>query len=48
MLRAVGQHIDQCPDATEARGVFDAVRCFASRQLETDFRSLRVIKDVFG
>ena len=48
VLRAVWQHNDQCPDAAEAPGVFDAVRCFASRQLETDFRSLRVIKDVFG
>ncbi len=39
---------DAPPESAEARAVFDMMAGFAARQLETDFRSTRVLRQMFG
>ncbi|MFO7974267.1 MAG: DNA repair protein RecO [Candidatus Hydrogenedentota bacterium] len=46
-LCALAAHGAECPDIGDSRAVFAAVRAYAARQLETSFRSLRVIDQVF-
>jgi len=47
-LRALTRARDACPAVPHAGPVFDLLRGYVSHQLETDFRSLRVIDQVFG
>lgn len=37
-----------CPALNARQEVFQALRAYAARQLETDFRSARVLQDMFG
>lgn len=39
---------DAPPERAEAGAVFDMMAAFAARQLETDFRSTRVLRQMFG
>ena len=47
-LRALAKAGDACPNIEATPGVFDALRDFAMRQLETDFKSVRVIRQVLS
>lgn len=49
-LRKMAASRELCPEIATAGAerLFGLVRAYASRQLETDFRSARVIDDVFG
>ena len=47
-LRALSESRDTCPPARAARETFGLLREFAAHQLETSFRSLRVIDQVFA
>lgn len=46
-LCALAAHPEACPDIGDSGAVFAAVRGYAGRHLETGFRSLRVIDQVF-
>ena len=55
VLRAMQSENDACPNVTEQEAqanssaeVFSLLRHYASHQLETDFRCIRVIEDMFG
>jgi DNA repair protein RecO (recombination protein O) len=39
---------DTCPEFTEAEEVFRMLKSYAAYQLETDFRSVRVLDQLFG
>lgn len=47
-LCVMKEHPDKCPSVGAAGGVFEILRHFASRQLETEFRSLGVLDQLFG
>ncbi len=47
-LRALVQHREACPPVEHADEVWRLLRRYASAQLETDFRSVRVIDQMFG
>jgi len=47
-MRALFSEEDDCPAVVVGQEVFQALRAYASRQLETDFRSARVLQDMFG
>jgi DNA repair protein RecO (recombination protein O) len=47
-LRALMLADDACPAVECPREVFGLLRHFAARQLETDFRSVRVIEEMLG
>jgi DNA repair protein RecO (recombination protein O) len=46
-LCAVARERDACPDLTVSGVVFDLLRHYAARQLDGDFRSVRVIEQMF-
>jgi len=46
-LRALASARETCLDVEDSAEVFAAVRGYATRQLETSFRSLRVIEQIF-
>lgn len=46
-LRAVFEAADRCPPVEAAPGLFRVLRVFAARQTETDYRSLRVLDEMF-
>ena len=47
-LRYLFSAEDACPVVQVRQEVFQALRAYAARQLETDFRSTRVLQDMFG
>ncbi len=46
-LRAMAQGVDACPPLEAGKNIFALLRHFAARQLESDFRSVRVIEQMF-
>lgn len=46
-LRAMASSPDVCPETSAGREVFELLRLFVTHQLETSFRSLRVIDQMF-
>lgn len=47
-LRQLFAAEDACPAVVVRQEVFQVLRGYAARQLETDFRSARVLQDMFG
>lgn len=47
-LRKMAASRASCPEIADSGSLFGLLRAYASRQLETDFRSARVIDDIFG
>jgi len=47
-LRAMAEAVEGCPCEQAPAGVFHVLRYYAARHLETDFRSVRVLEDMFG
>jgi DNA repair protein RecO (recombination protein O) len=47
-LRAMAEGSAACPEVSAPREVFHLLRHYAARQLETDFRSVRVIDAMFN
>ncbi len=48
IMRALVRERDACPLVGDARSVYVIVRTYAARQLEVDFRSVRVIDEMFN
>jgi len=48
VLRALLENSQSCPEATDVSAVFAVLHRYASRQLDTQFRSLRVIEEMVG
>ena len=46
-LRALAANRSSCPDSGTAGSLFKVLRMYASRQLEVDFRSARIIDEIF-
>lgn len=46
-LRALAEGVDACPPLKAGKTIFGVLRDFAARQLESDFRSVRVIEQMF-
>jgi DNA repair protein RecO (recombination protein O) len=47
-LRAAQSSVESCPTLPIEKEVFHLLRRFAARQLDTEFRSIRVIESMFG
>lgn len=47
-LMALATDRDKCPDINDGPDVFGLLRTYASNQLDTSFRSVRVIDQMFG
>lgn len=47
-LRAFGEAEEGCPDIEAGEEVFTVLRAYAGRHLETDFKSVRVLDQLFG
>lgn len=47
-LRTMAEETARCPEVAAPNEVFSLMRQFAARQLETDFRSLRVLDQLVG
>ncbi len=47
-LKALFSATDQCPEVEHVDALFRMVRAYMIRQTETDYRSLRVLHDMFG
>lgn len=47
-LRRMAEAAEGCPCEQAPAGVFHVLRHYAARHLETDFRSVRVLEDMFG
>lgn len=47
-LRTLNRALDRCPETTVDADVFAVLRRYAAQQLESDFRSVRVIEEMFG
>ncbi len=43
----LAEHGDGCPEIAVGREVFNVLRHYAAYQLESDFRSARVIEQMF-
>lgn len=48
VLRVLSAARDACPDVRAPDEAFTVLRLYAARQLETEFRSVRVIEEMFG
>lgn len=47
-LARLFESADMCPEVEHERALFGLVRAYMIRQTETDYRSLRVLHDMFG
>ena len=47
-LRVLQDAADRCPEIPAGAEIFAVLRRYAAQQLETDFRSVRVIEEMFG
>ncbi len=48
MLRALAHSPEACPSQSASGKIFHLLRQYAARQIDTDFRSVRVIEQMFG